>query len=93
MGYSGKKKKENVKTRQPLSRGSPLQIIRGGKLIIIRCTSTRMAEAGIDVKVLQVIMGHARADVTMNIYNHVDLRRMTKEMERIETSEQAVLMG
>lgn len=45
---------------------------------------TRMAEKGMDVKVLQYIMGHANISVTMEIYNHVDLDRIQKEMQRIE---------
>lgn len=44
---------------------------------------TRMAERGMDVKVLQYIMGHANISVTMEIYNHVDLDRIKKEMDRI----------
>ena len=45
---------------------------------------TRMAEAGIDPKVLQKIMGHSDIAVTMDVYNHCDDVRAKKEMERIE---------
>lgn len=52
---------------------------------ILRHTGcTRMAEAGIDPKVLQVIMGHSDISVTMKVYNHVDNERMKKEIQRIE---------
>ena len=44
---------------------------------------TRMAEKGIDIKVLQYIMGHASITTTMQIYNHVDLERIKKEIEKI----------
>lgn len=45
---------------------------------------TRMAENGMDVKVLQEIMGHANISVTMQVYNHVDLIRTQREMENIK---------
>ena len=44
---------------------------------------TRMAEAGIDIKVLQEIMGHANISVTMQVYNHVDANRTKNEVNRI----------
>lgn len=52
---------------------------------ILRHTGcTRMAECGMDVKVLQTIMGHSNIAVTMNVYNHVTEERMRKEMQRLE---------
>ena len=53
---------------------------------ILRHTDcTRMAESGMDPKVLQYIMGHEDASTTMNVYNHISsLDRVKKEMERIE---------
>lgn len=52
---------------------------------ILRHTGcTRMAECGMDVKVLQTIMGHSNIAVTMNVYNHVTDDRMEKEMQKIE---------
>lgn len=45
---------------------------------------TRMAEAGIDVKVLQSIMGHSNIAVTMEIYNHATSERSKKEIEKME---------
>lgn len=32
---------------------------------------TNMAKRGINIKVLQYIMGHAHSDVTMDVYNHI----------------------
>lgn len=53
---------------------------------VLRHTAcTRMAESHIDPKVIQVVMGHASAVVTMNVYNHVDRIRLLKEMERKKT--------
>lgn len=45
---------------------------------------TRMAEAGVDPKVLQYIMGHSNISVTMNVYNHVSAERNRKEMDKLE---------
>lgn len=46
-----------------------------------------------DIKVLQAIMGHSKADMTMNIYNHVDLHRISKEMGKMEGSKAALMLG
>lgn len=45
---------------------------------------TRMAEAGVDPKVLQYIMGHSKISVTMEVYNHVSSKRNRKEMDKLE---------
>lgn len=45
---------------------------------------TRMAEAGIDPKVLQYIMGHSKISVTMDVYNHISTERNRKEMDKLE---------
>lgn len=45
---------------------------------------TRMAEAGVDPKVLQYIMGHSKISVTMEVYNHVSAERNRKEMNKLE---------
>lgn len=47
---------------------------------------TRYAENGMDVKVLQVIMGHKDISITMQVYNHVDEPRASKEVERVEST-------
>lgn len=44
---------------------------------------TRMAENGINIKVLQEIMGHSNISVTMQIYNHVDQERLMTEIENL----------
>ena len=52
---------------------------------ILRHTGcTRMAEAGMDVKALQTIMGHSDPAVTMKVYNHVDQERLKKEVKKME---------
>ena len=45
---------------------------------------TRMAENGMDVKVLQDIMGHSNIAVTMQVYNHVSDDRAINEMNKIQ---------
>lgn len=45
---------------------------------------TRMAEAGIDPKVMQYIMGHSRISVTMEVYNHISPERNRREMDKLE---------
>lgn len=53
---------------------------------ILRHTGcTRMAEAGMDPKVLQYVMGHADISVTMGIYNHVSGKeRVLREMAKLD---------
>ena len=45
---------------------------------------TRMAEANIDPKVLQYIMGHSKISVTMDVYNHISFERNRKEIKKME---------
>ena len=76
-------KKENklaqVQNREP----QLLPIITSHILRHTACT--RMAEAGVDLKVLQKIMGHKHIDTTMEIYNHVNLQRMNKESQKLNS--------
>ncbi len=52
---------------------------------ILRHTGcTRMAERGMDPKVLQYVMGHASISVTMEVYNHITSRqRIEKEIKKM----------
>jgi Site-specific recombinase XerD len=45
---------------------------------------TRMASKGINPKALQYLMGHAKIDITLNVYTHFEYEDVVKEMERIE---------
>lgn len=52
---------------------------------ILRHTAcTRMAESSIDIRTLQYLMGHSKLETTMKIYNHVDMDRVKRELEKIE---------
>ncbi len=41
---------------------------------------TRDADDGMDIRVLQYIMGHSNTQITNNIYNHVSDERAVKEV-------------
>ena len=47
---------------------------------------TRMAENGMDIKVLQYVMGHANIKTTIDVYYHVtDIARVVNEIEKVDT--------
>lgn len=53
---------------------------------ILRHTACcRLAESGCDIKVLQYIMGQTDIRTTMQVYNHVDMERVKREMDRLKT--------
>ena len=45
---------------------------------------TLFASAGMELKVLQDLMGHADAQVTLNVYNHKSEERTAREIHRID---------
>lgn len=47
----------------------------------------RLAESGCDIKVLQYLMGHVDLRTTMRVYNHVDMERVKREMNRLKCVE------
>jgi len=55
---------------------------------VLRHTAcTRLAEAGIDIKVLQYIMGHENIAVTMDVYNHIDDKeRIKHEVQKLDNA-------
>lgn len=44
---------------------------------------TREAEDGMDIKVLQYIMGHSNTQITNNVYNHVNEERAVSEIMNV----------
>lgn len=53
---------------------------------ILRHTACcRYAESGCDLKVLQYLMGQTDIRVTMGVYNHVDLGRVKRELDKLKT--------
>ena len=49
-----------------------------------------MANAGMNPKALQYIMGHANITMTLDYYTHVDACSVKAEMERLEKQEVGV---
>jgi len=64
--------------------GTPIAQIWQNPHILRHTACTRLAEAGIDPKALQVIMGHSDIATTMDIYNHADYERIQNEMKKAE---------
>ncbi len=44
---------------------------------------TNMANAGMDIKNLQYVMGHSDVGVTLNVYTHASFDRAAEQMEKI----------
>ncbi len=52
---------------------------------ILRHTACcRFAESGCDIKVLQYLMGQTDIRTTMRVYNHVDMGRVKRELDKLE---------
>ena len=50
---------------------------------------TNMANAGMDIKTLQYVMGHSDVGVTLNVYTHASYDRAAEQMSKIiDLSEQ-----
>ncbi len=45
---------------------------------------SNMAKSGMNPKTLQKIMGHSDIGVTLNVYTHVDLEDVQKEMQEVQ---------
>ncbi len=75
-------RQEMVKAKE--ERRKPVLLPHISAHILRHTGCTRMAEAGMDPKVLQYIMGHADVTITMGIYNHVcGKERVIREMEKL----------
>ena len=52
---------------------------------ILRHTAcTRLAESGLEPKVLQYIMGHTNVSVTLDVYTHLDFTKIQEKMEAVQ---------
>lgn len=50
---------------------------------ILRHTAcTRYAESGMDIKTVQYLMGHSDVKTTIKVYNHTDLERAKRELQK-----------
>lgn len=48
---------------------------------------TNMANAGMEVKSLQYIMGHANSNMTLDVYSHINYETARASMQRILDAE------
>lgn len=52
---------------------------------ILRHTAcTRLAETGLEPKVLQYIMGHANVSITLDVYTHLDFTQIQEKMDAVQ---------
>lgn len=68
---------------------SPVPLPHISAHILRHTACTRLAESGLEPKVLQYIMGHANISVTMDIYTHLDFSQIQKKVEELQ--EKAVM--
>ena len=74
-------KAEMKKSRKEHRKAELLPKISAHNLRHTACSN--MAKQGMNVKVLQYLMGHAHSDVTMDVYNHIaDKQDIREEVER-----------
>ncbi|MCM1126939.1 MAG: tyrosine-type recombinase/integrase [Lachnospiraceae bacterium] len=78
-------KEEVAKAKKEHRKAELLPRISAHNLRHTACTN--MAKQGMNVKVLQYIMGHAHSDVTMDVYNHIankqDIREEVESYARV----------
>ncbi len=70
-------KEEVTKAKKEHRKAELLPRISAHNLRHTACTN--MARKGMNIKVLQYLMGHAHSDVTMDVYNHIAGRQDVKE--------------
>ena len=54
---------------------------------------TNMANAGMDIKTLQYVMGHSDVGVTLNVYTHASYDRAAEQMAKIIDFKEADMQG
>ena len=76
-------KEEVIKAKKEHRKALLLPKISAHNLRHTACTN--MAKRGMNLKILQYIMGHAHSDVTMDVYNHIaDMSDVREEIARYE---------
>lgn len=74
-------KEEVVKAKKEHRKADLIPKISVHSLRHTACTN--MAKQGMNIKVLQYLMGHAHSDVTLDVYNHIGNRQdVREEVER-----------
>lgn len=52
-----------------------------------------MANAGMDIKTLQYVMGHSNVGVTLNVYTHASYDRAAEQMSKILDFKESDMYG
>lgn len=52
-----------------------------------------MANAGMDIKTLQYVMGHSNVGVTLNVYTHASYDRAVEQMSKILDFKESDMYG
>ncbi len=69
---------KSIKSREP-------ELLPPVSAHILRHTAcTRLAESGLEPKVLQYIMEHANVSVTLDVYTHLDFTKIQEKMEAVQ---------
>lgn len=69
---------EGNKTREIQLPATPPHILR-------HTFCTRLAEAGVDLKTMQFLMGHEDIKITLEVYDHINQNRINNEMDKINS--------
>lgn len=75
-------KQEEKKAKE--EKRKPVMLPHVSAHIFRHTACTRMAEAGMEIKALQYIMGHSNAAVTLDVYTHVHEQKIVEEMAKME---------
>lgn len=78
----GYNKLEDVQADREHREPEPLPHISAHILRHTACT--RLAESGLEPKVLQYIMGHVNVSVTLDVYTHLDFTQIQEKMEAVQ---------
>ena len=63
----------------------PVLIHQFSSYVMRHTGCTNMARSGVNIKAAQYIMGHAKSDITLDVYNHLNNRYDAKaEIEKLE---------
>lgn len=67
-----------------MNREREIQLPNVSPHILRHTACCRFAESGCDIKVLQYLMGQTDIKTTMRVYNHVDLGRVKRELNKLQ---------
>lgn len=71
-----------------MNSGREIQLPNVSPHILRHTACCRFAESGCDLKVLQYLMGQTDIRITMGVYNHVDLGRVKRELDKLKNLEE-----